>query len=93
MAACEAEGMGSFPIYHPCFYVSTLLAKGWLMLVLSRKKGESIFIGDVKVTIVDVRGDRVRVGIEAPKETPIARAELKSPEEIALLEKRLRESK
>ena len=63
------------------------------MLVLSRKKGESIFIGDVKVTIVDVRGDRVRVGIEAPKEVPVVRKELKSPEEIALLEARLRESK
>ena len=47
------------------------------MLVLSRKKGESIFIGDVKVTIVDVKGDRVRIGVEAPKEIPVIREELK----------------
>ena len=51
------------------------------MLVLSRKKGETIFIGDVKVTIIDVRGDRVRVGIEAPKEIPIVREELKEKKE------------
>ena len=46
------------------------------MLVLSRKKDETIIIGDdVKITIVDVRGDKVRLGIEAPKEMSVHRRE------------------
>ncbi|MFB0525139.1 MAG: carbon storage regulator CsrA [Phycisphaerae bacterium] len=47
------------------------------MLVLSRQRDESIMIGDdVKVTIVDVRGDKVRLGIEAPKRIPVHRMEI-----------------
>ena len=47
------------------------------MLVLSRKKGESIVIGNnVTLTIVEVRGDRVRVGVDAPKEVPVHRREV-----------------
>jgi carbon storage regulator len=47
------------------------------MLVLSRKKNESIVIdGAVKITIVEVRGDKVRLGIEAPREVPIHRSEV-----------------
>ncbi|MFQ6036430.1 MAG: carbon storage regulator CsrA [Sedimentisphaerales bacterium] len=47
------------------------------MLVLSRQRDESIMIGDdVKITIVDVRGDKVRLGIEAPKEIPVHRMEI-----------------
>lgn len=47
------------------------------MLVLSRKKNESIIINDdIKVTIVEIRGDKVRLGIEAPKEIPIHRSEI-----------------
>ena len=47
------------------------------MLVLSRQKDESIIIGDnVEVTIVDVRGDKVRLGITAPKEIPVHRREV-----------------
>lgn len=47
------------------------------MLVLSRQKDESIMIGDdVKITIVDVRGDKVRIGISAPKEIPVHRIEI-----------------
>ena len=47
------------------------------MLVLSRQRDESIMIGDdVVVTIVDVRGDRVRLGIEAPSEIPVHRREV-----------------
>ena len=47
------------------------------MLVLSRKKDESIMIGDnVEITIVDVRGDKVRLGITAPKEIPVHRREV-----------------
>ena len=48
------------------------------MLVLSRKKGERIKIGDnVVITIADLRGDKVRIGIEAPKDTLILREEIK----------------
>lgn len=47
------------------------------MLVLSRQRDESIIIGDnVVVTIVDVRGDKVRLGIEAPIEIPVHRQEV-----------------
>ena len=47
------------------------------MLVLSRMRDESIVIGDgITVTIVDIRGDKVRLGIEAPKEVPVHRQEV-----------------
>ena len=47
------------------------------MLVLSRTRDESIVIGDnVVITIVDVRGDKVRLGIEAPGEVPVHRQEV-----------------
>jgi carbon storage regulator len=47
------------------------------MLVLSRQRDESIIIGDnVVVTVVDIRGDKVRLGIEAPKEVPVHRQEV-----------------
>jgi len=47
------------------------------MLVLSRKKKESIMIGDdVEITIVDVIGDKVRLGIIAPKSVPVHRREV-----------------
>ncbi len=47
------------------------------MLVLSRQRDESIVIGDnVVVTIVDIRGDKVRLGIDAPGEVPVHRQEV-----------------
>lgn len=47
------------------------------MLVLSRKKNEQIVIGDgIVITIVDVRGDKVRIGIEAPTHVPVHRHEV-----------------
>ena len=47
------------------------------MLVLSRKKNERIMIGeDIVLTIVDVRGDKVRIGIEAPSHVPVHRQEI-----------------
>jgi carbon storage regulator len=47
------------------------------MLVLSRQKDESIMIGDdVEITIVDVRGDKVRLGITAPRSIPVHRKEV-----------------
>ena len=47
------------------------------MLVLSRKKDESIVINnDIVITIVEIRGDKVRLGIEAPKDVPVHRMEV-----------------
>ena len=47
------------------------------MLVLSRQKNESIMVGDeVEITIVDVRGDKVRLGITAPKKIAVHRKEI-----------------
>ena len=47
------------------------------MLVLTRKLGESIAIDDnIKVTVVQIKGKQVRVGIEAPKDTKIHREEV-----------------
>ena len=47
------------------------------MLVLSRQRDESIIIGDhIVITIVDIRGDKVRLGIEAPKEVSVHREEV-----------------
>lgn len=47
------------------------------MLVLSRKKNESIVIDDrIVLTVVEIRGDKVRLGIEAPREVPVHRKEI-----------------
>ena len=47
------------------------------MLVLSRKRDERIVIGDnIVITVVEVRGDKVRLGIVAPKEVPVHRQEV-----------------
>ena len=47
------------------------------MLVLSRKKNESIVINnDIVITVVEVRGDKVRLGIVAPKDVPVHRKEV-----------------
>ncbi len=47
------------------------------MLVLSRKKGQSIMIGqNIEISIIDVQGDQVRLGINAPREVAIYRKEV-----------------
>lgn len=47
------------------------------MLVLSRQRDETIMIGDdIEITIVDIRGDKVRVGINAPKHIAVHRKEV-----------------
>lgn len=48
-----------------------------MALVLTRKKEESLFIGDIKVTVAAISGNQVRLAIEAPKEVPILREELR----------------
>ena len=53
------------------------LRKDWNMLVLSRKKNESIVINnDIKIVVVEIRGDKVRLGVEAPREVPVHRREV-----------------
>jgi carbon storage regulator len=47
------------------------------MLVLSRKKNESIVINDdITIVVVEIRGDKVRLGVEAPAEVPVHRREV-----------------
>ncbi len=47
------------------------------MLVLSRRKNESIVINDdITIVVVDIRGDKVRLGVEAPKDVPVHRREV-----------------
>jgi carbon storage regulator len=56
------------------------------MLVLSRKLNESIIIdGNIRITIVGIRGNHVRVGIEAPGPVPIIRQELQDRSECGAL--------
>lgn len=47
------------------------------MLVLSRKKNESIVINnDITIVVVEIRGDKVRLGVEAPRDVPVHRREV-----------------
>lgn len=47
------------------------------MLALSRKQGESIMIGnDIEITLIDIKGDQVKIGISAPKSVPVYRKEI-----------------
>ena len=63
-------------IFDVCI-VLTLSTEDLSMLVLSRQRDESIIIGDhIVITVVDIRGDKVRLGIEAPKEVPVHRQEV-----------------
>jgi carbon storage regulator len=51
--------------------------RGAAMLVLSRKKNESIIINDnITIIVIEIRGDKVRLGIEAPKDLPVHRREV-----------------
>ena len=47
------------------------------MLALSRKKGESIIINnDIEITILDIKGDQIKIGVVAPKSVPVYRKEV-----------------
>lgn len=52
------------------------------MLILTRRTGQSIFLGDdIKITVTDASGDKVRIGIDAPASCKIMREELRLTEE------------
>lgn len=54
------------------------------MLVLSRKLGEKIVIGDnIVLTVVSIKGNQIRVGVEAPRKVPVWRGELMEPPIVA----------
>jgi carbon storage regulator len=58
------------------------------MLVLTRKDGETLLIGDdVKITIVKSKSGSVKIGVEAPREVKVLRAELQTPKEIKKTQK------
>jgi carbon storage regulator len=60
------------------------------MLVLSRKEGERIVIGqDIVITVVEMRGDRVRLGINAPVTTPVHREEIRRRIDLEQAQERL----
>ncbi len=62
------------------------------MLVITRREGEKIHVGkDVRITITQVRGGKVRVGVEAPKETMIWRGELDDKVQAAPAEEEAKE--
>ena len=47
------------------------------MLALTRKKGESLMVNnDIEITVLEIRGDQVKIGIQAPKNVPIYRKEV-----------------
>jgi carbon storage regulator len=51
------------------------------MLVLTRKTGETVHIStDITVTVLEVNGNRIRIGIDAPRQIPILRGELGRPQ-------------
>ena len=58
------------------------------MLVLTRKENESLIIdGDIKLTVISVKGGQVRLGIEAPKDVPIHREELLNNDKKSIVDK------
>lgn len=58
------------------------------MLVLSRRRNEQIVVdGSIVITVVEIRGDKVRLGIEAPREVPIHRREVQAAVDLQAVDK------
>jgi carbon storage regulator len=56
---------------------SAKVARSWIMLILTRRVGETVMIGnDVTVTVLGVKGNQVRVGVNAPKDVAVHREEI-----------------
>ena len=59
------------------------------MLCLSRKLGEKIIIGDnITITVIDIQGNKIRLGIEAPRDVSVMREELVEPKTLDELDER-----
>lgn len=72
-----STGFGTYANERRLFREETAYTKGLNMLVLSRQRDETIMIGDdIEVTVVDIRGDKVRLGIKAPKQLSVHRKEV-----------------
>jgi carbon storage regulator len=68
-------------------YATANIKEDWIVLVLSRKSGEAIVIGNgITVTVLEVHGERVRLGFSAPADIPIHREELQRKLEAGLSE-------
>jgi carbon storage regulator len=66
-----------FPVGVAVYFEDEHFKEGFLMLVLTRKLGECIYIGNnTQVTVVAIQGQQIRLGINAPKVVPILRGEL-----------------
>lgn len=77
MAASGQRARDPFALMAVDAKVAQELTEGIGMLVLSRKKNESIVINDdITIVVVEIRGDKVRLGVEAPKEVPVHRREV-----------------
>ena len=62
------------------------------MLVLSRKQNEAVVINEnIKITVVAIRGDKVRLGIEAPRDVPVHREEVQKEIDLEKQFKALKE--
>ncbi len=60
-----------------CCFVSFFESKGKIMLILTRRVGESLIIGDdVVVNVLGVKGNQVRIGVDAPKHVSVHREEI-----------------
>ena len=71
--ACVIKAEASSSFYRFCMDLSG----GNLMLILSRSKNESIIVnGNIRVVVLDIRGDKVQLGVEAPKDVPVFRSEV-----------------
>jgi carbon storage regulator len=56
---------------------SAKLARSWIMLILTRRVGETVMIGnEVTVTVLGVKGNQVRIGVNAPKDVAVHREEI-----------------
>lgn len=63
-------------LFYICFFMQE---RWWFMLVLTRKMDEEFVIdGNIRVKIIDIRGKKVRIGIEAPEKIPVHRREIKN---------------
>jgi carbon storage regulator len=63
----------------PVLRTTLISTEAGAILILTRKEGEIIVVGEdpeIRIMVVDIRGDRVRIGVEAPKNTPIDRLEV-----------------